>query len=221
MLCRTLDVAAYAGPVTRLRWGDKAPTGVADARERLVVAADACISRFGTAKTTLDDVAAEANVSRATVYRYFGNREELVLAVMLRELQRSYDRSLHEFVDHVTGPADAAAAVADAAAYLLATIRGNPKLGSFLAPGPRSALTTVNGAAEAFFGAVADELRPYLDVARSRGVLRADVELDDIAEWIVRTILSLLTVPGPRERTPDEERALLAAFLVPALLPAP
>ena len=204
--------------MAKLRWGDDAPTGVEDARDRLIAAADACIERYGTAKTTLDDVAAAANVSRATVYRYFANREELVLAVMLRELKRSYERSLHEFVDHVTDPAGAAAAIVDAAAYLLATIRANPKLQEFLAPGPRTALTTVSGASAAFFGAVADDLRPYLESARENGVLRADMPLDDVSEWIVRTILSLLTIPGPHARTPAQERELLSAFLVPALL---
>ena len=67
--------------MTRLRWGDSAPSGAAAARDRLVDAAEACIDRFGVGKTTLDDVATEARVSRATVYRYFQNRDELVLEV--------------------------------------------------------------------------------------------------------------------------------------------
>lgn len=210
---------AYCGAVTRLRWGDSAPSGAAAARDRLVDAAEACIDRFGVAKTTLDDVAAEANVSRATVYRYFHNRDELVLEVMLRELERSYERSIHEFVDEVETPEDAGRAIVDAAAYLLTTIRKNPKLRLFVGSHGGGATATVHGASAAFFTAVADDLRPYLEAARDRGVLRADVEVDELSEWILRTIVSLITVPGPTVRSMEEERGLLARFLVPALLP--
>src|SRR3954447_23811345 len=37
-----------------------------------------CIARYGLAKTTLDDVAREAGCSRATVYRYFDGKPDLV-----------------------------------------------------------------------------------------------------------------------------------------------
>jgi len=205
--------------VTTLRWGDDVPSGTADARARLVDAAAVCIDRFGIAKTTLDDVAAEAHVSRATVYRYIPNRDVLVLDVMLRELERSYERSLHDFVDQLATTDDAAIAIVDAAAYLLATVRANPKLQLFLGSDDGGGASTVRGASAAFFAAVADDLRPYLTAARNAGVLRADAPLDDLAEWILRTIVSLLTVPGTRQRTPDEERDLLRTFLVPALLP--
>ena len=41
----------------------------------------------GIAATTVDDVAAEAGVSRATVYRYLGGKDEIVGAVISRETQ--------------------------------------------------------------------------------------------------------------------------------------
>ena len=75
--------------MSQLRWGDAVPSDTAAARERLVDAAETCIDRFGLAKTTVEDVAREAAVSRATIYRYFANRDELVLAVLLRDLERS------------------------------------------------------------------------------------------------------------------------------------
>jgi len=44
--------------------------------------------RFGYRKTTLDDVAAEAGVSRATVYNYFANKEEVFRDIIAQELDR-------------------------------------------------------------------------------------------------------------------------------------
>jgi AcrR family transcriptional regulator len=50
-----------------------------DTRTRILEAAVACVERWGLAKTSLEDVANEARLSRATVYRHFpGGRDELV-----------------------------------------------------------------------------------------------------------------------------------------------
>jgi AcrR family transcriptional regulator len=56
--------------------------------ERLLDAAASCYARFGLAKTTAEDVAREAGISRATLYRHFKNRDELLLAVVAREASR-------------------------------------------------------------------------------------------------------------------------------------
>ena len=42
----------------------------AEARELLLDATERCFERYGIAKTTIDDIADEAGVSRGTVYRY-------------------------------------------------------------------------------------------------------------------------------------------------------
>jgi AcrR family transcriptional regulator len=48
-----------------------------------------CVARWGVAKTTLDDVAREAGVSRATLYREFrGGKATLLVALRDRELAR-------------------------------------------------------------------------------------------------------------------------------------
>jgi len=38
-------------------------------------AAEACFDKYGIAKTTMDDIAKEAGVSRPTLYRWFPTRE--------------------------------------------------------------------------------------------------------------------------------------------------
>ena len=52
---------------------------------RLLDAACTCIARVGVAKTTLDDVAREAGCSRATLYRYFPGKQQLLGALVARE----------------------------------------------------------------------------------------------------------------------------------------
>ena len=71
-----------------LRWGAAAPNDPDIARDRLLDAAEACFERSGISKTTVEDVAKQASVSRATVYRYFAGRDAVVSGVILRATER-------------------------------------------------------------------------------------------------------------------------------------
>lgn len=63
--------------------------GAGDDERRLVDAALRCIARWGIRKTSLDDIAREAGVSRATVYRAFpGGKERVLQAVFAHEAGR-------------------------------------------------------------------------------------------------------------------------------------
>ncbi|HWC33289.1 MAG TPA: TetR/AcrR family transcriptional regulator [Mycobacteriales bacterium] len=55
---------------------------IADRRQELIAAALELFSTRPAAEVTLDDVAAQAGVSRALAYRYFGGRGELYVAAM-------------------------------------------------------------------------------------------------------------------------------------------
>lgn len=60
-----------------------------DLEDRILRATLRCLARWGTAKTTLDDVAKEAGCSRATVYRTVpGGKDAVFLAAGERELLR-------------------------------------------------------------------------------------------------------------------------------------
>ena len=48
-------------------------------RERLLDAAEGCLQQFGPQKTSMEDVARAAGMSRATVYRYFEDTDDLFL----------------------------------------------------------------------------------------------------------------------------------------------
>ena len=75
-----------------LRWGAAAPNDPDTARDRLLDAAEACFERSGVSKTTVEDIAKQASVSRATVYRYFAGRDAVVSGVILRSTERYLER---------------------------------------------------------------------------------------------------------------------------------
>ena len=64
----------------------------ATTEDRVLGATLRCITRFGLSKTTLDDVARESGVSRATIYRAFpGGRETLFDTLLTSEIGRFFE----------------------------------------------------------------------------------------------------------------------------------
>ena len=62
----------------------------------------------------------------------------------------------------------------------------------------------------------------HLGAAQERGLVRADLDVEAAAEWVIRVLASLVGVPGRTVDAddPDSLRATLATFLAPALEPA-
>ncbi|UOZ06145.1 TetR/AcrR family transcriptional regulator [Amycolatopsis sp. WQ 127309] len=63
----------------------------AERAERILDAAAELLLRAGYRRTTIEDVAERAGVGKGTVYLHWKNREELFLAVLLRESVRSIE----------------------------------------------------------------------------------------------------------------------------------
>ena len=78
-----------------------APTERADAarnRKRILEAADRLFTRDGVSRTSMDAIAAEAGVGKGTLFRRFGDRASLALALM-----EDSDRAFQEAF--IRGPA--------------------------------------------------------------------------------------------------------------------
>lgn len=79
-------------------------------RRRILEATLRCVERWGLAKTSIEDVATAAGLSRATVYRYFpGGRDEVISETVLWEVGNflqtlgeavADDHGLHEKLVH-------------------------------------------------------------------------------------------------------------------------
>lgn len=203
--------------MARLRWGADAPEDVHSARARLLDAAEACFARVGVPKTTVEDVAKEARVSRATVYRYFDGRDALVLGVLMRDAHRFMERLQRRLHAKRAFPD----AIVDGILFTVEAVRADANLSTLFAPDAAGFTESVAGRSEALFTLTSDFLRPYFEAAQASGQLREAVDLDEATEWILRAIMSLLTVRGPRSRSAAEQRRFLLTFVVPGLAADP
>src|SRR5262245_31908791 len=64
----------------------------AEVRDVILDAAERLLGRFGYRKTTMDDLAAEADIGKGTTYLHFPSKEAVFLATVDRIVARLHDR---------------------------------------------------------------------------------------------------------------------------------
>jgi AcrR family transcriptional regulator len=103
--------AEVRAPVRRLRRAER--------REQILDAATRAFARAGFTSTSLDDVAAEAGITRVLLYRHFDSKADMYRAVLDRAGQRLGNRVGRSDYDEQTIPALLRAAAADPDAFRL------------------------------------------------------------------------------------------------------
>ena len=71
-------------------------------RENIVSAASALFMERGIAATSMDDIAKGAGYSKATLYVYFENKEEIVGILVLNSMKKLYDYISSALIQHDT-----------------------------------------------------------------------------------------------------------------------
>lgn len=182
--------------------------------ERVRRATLTCIARFGLTKTTLDDIARESGVSRATIYRRFpGGRDVLFQSVIVREIDRFFAElaqtvgALDDLEDIVTAGLSASMRFLFEHAALRTIVQMEP--GLLL---PQFAFHRLDVVLLHAAGFAAPHLEPHLGSA------------DDAwsaAEHLVRIVLSYAMYPSPSVDPFDDDsvRRLVRHHILPGLTP--
>jgi AcrR family transcriptional regulator len=181
-------------------------------RVRIVDATLACLARQGLGKTTVDDIARQAQFSRATLYRTFpGGKDAIVEAVVETEVARLFS-ALAVVMGEATDLEDVlVAGMVEAARRLSAHGALNYLL--LHEPGVILPRLTFADMDQILFTA-GDFAAPFF--ARW---LSPD-EASRAAEWAVRIVLAYLADPAPGTdlSDADDTRALVRAFVMPGIL---
>ena len=67
-----------------------AASGQHEREQRILDAAANLIAHYGYDKTTVDEIAREAGVSKGAIYLHFKSKEDLFEALLLREIGRDH-----------------------------------------------------------------------------------------------------------------------------------
>jgi AcrR family transcriptional regulator len=182
-----------------------------ETRRRIFDAAAGLLTQRGY-DFTLEDVATAAGTTRMTVYRHVGTREEMLTSLVLR--------ASNDLVGDLRAALDADAPFAErieeSVLLIVQAVRSAPYL---------TAVTTSANPSEAwprvdpegrFVGAVFEFFRPYFEAATGEVRFRAGV--DESLDWLLRQVLSLLTVDSRGDAPLDEVRRLVRTFVVPSIV---
>ena len=191
-------------------WRGDPPRSETEARKRIVGAAMRCVDRYGPAKTGLSDVAHELGVTRQTVYRYFAGTDDLLAAVA----RSAADGYLDGLARHLAQVADPAGAVIEALAFTIERLPEERYLGVLLTSGRSGRF---------FAGVTSPEAVGFARSLLERTAVDWDnagygrEELDELAEFALRVLQSLVLDPGTPRRSGSELRGFLRRWVGPAI----
>jgi AcrR family transcriptional regulator len=175
------------------------------AADRILDAAEDLFTRHDPGSVGMNEIAKAAGCSRATLYRYFENREALRTAYVHRETRR-LSEAIKDRIGDIEDPRQRLVA---GITTTLRLVRESPALAAWFAitrPPIGGELAEQSHVIAALAAAFVNSLgADHPGTVESRG------------RWLIRVITSLLMFPG---RDVADEQAMVEEFVVPIVVPA-
>ena len=167
-------------------------------RERILAAAVRCAARNGVQRFSLEDVANEADLSRATIYRQFpGGRDQLVQEAATWEVARFWAK--------VAEGIEAEATLEDRLTVGIVTgaelIRQSPIMANLGEDEVAELATALRPSEPLVHEVIRSYLRNLLEREDQAGRLRPGTDLSEAADYLTRMVLSVLSAPVGRDLT--------------------
>lgn len=184
-------------------------------RTRLLDAAHEQFCRSGIQRSSMEEVARRANLSRVTLYRRFETKDALVEQVLLREFRRYFDR----FLVDIRSARTVADRIVLGFVSSLTAIRTNSLIGGLLDAEPTllAGLLVDDGRMLAIARQfVAGQLRRE----QQADTISREMDIDLTAEMMVRIAASFLMAPTDLVDLDDQDQLSVIArqFIVPMVV---
>jgi AcrR family transcriptional regulator len=183
--------------------------------QRILDAALKQFELFGIRRSTVEDITRRSGLARVTLYRNFANKDAIVEAVLLRELERF----LSELAAEAGGYAEAEDKLVEGFVFTLNTLLGHALLQRLLATEPETVLPFLTVEGDSVIQTASSFLAHQLAVALPDDK-RTQIELLEVAEVTVRVIVSFVLTPSQNVALGDDDaaRSFARRYLVPPLL---
>lgn len=190
--------------------------GVEALRERIMEATVASAETAGVRGFSLEDVASRAGVSRTTIYKHFpGGRSQLVEQTATWEIARFWGR-LATAVEDLPTLEDRLVAGLVIGRKVMTRSR---ILANLMDPDLAVLIAAVRPSEPIIHGVIRDYMRDALADEQAAGSLRADVDIEASADYLMRMTLSWLGSPAGVDLTDEAEarRVVRTQFLAGVL----
>jgi AcrR family transcriptional regulator len=183
-------------------------------RENILDAALQCYQEQGVSDTAMEDVALQAGVGRATLYRHFSNQDMLLTEVMTRNIEQ-LQQIIASSLKGCTPPEEY---FVEAALVIIRECHER-SLTTFLFGDetliPAISKITFSPAIVAMGNNLLD---PFYQQAKAEGILRDWVTKALLQEWTSRLLLSFLTKPSPHLNTENKMRRFFYDAVIPSII---
>ena len=190
---------------------DARPSGGPDGaplstRQRLIEATLQCVERWGIGKTSVEDVATAASLSRATVYRHFpGGREELIRETVIWEVA-AFFAGIEQAVEADPG---LEAKLVHGLCVGRRALGAHRLLHQVLSTEPEAILPEL----VAINPLILAEVRRVLRDALDGEAVRPGVDREEAADYLAQLYLSYLGSPGGTDLTDEAAVARLVRLV--------
>lgn len=180
-----------------------------DVRERIMAAAVRCVEGTGVRRLSVEQVAAEAGVSRTTIYRYFpGGRSQLIQETATWEVARFWRRLAQAVADLPTLEDRLVQGLVIGARM----IRRSRVLANLMEPEIAELRSALRPTEPIVHQVIRDYLQELLEQEDAAGRLRPGTDTAEAADYLTRMMLSTLGSPAGRDLTdPEDTRRLVRA----------
>lgn len=186
-----------------------------DVSTAILVAAESCFEQFGIAKTTMADVARVAGMSRATVYRYFSDRNSLIMESIVRRARIGMDASRERIRTYPTFPER----IVEGICRNVRRGLRDPMIHLLVSPAEATLATSLLSTSGRAIELTRELWEPILLEAQEAGQMRSDTDLTLLCEWIAELEMNYISSVGAGVGSVEHLRTKLENFFVPALLP--
>ncbi|QTI70898.1 TetR/AcrR family transcriptional regulator [Gordonia polyisoprenivorans] len=183
--------------------------------DTILGAAEMCFERFGITKTTMEDVARAAKMSRATVYRHFSDRESLIMASVTRrarmniEPARSYIANCRTLEDKIV----------EGIGHNVRRGRRDPMVHLLVSPEEMTLSTQLLWRSGTAIDLTYELWAPILTEAQMLGEMRKDVDVRLLCEWIAEIEIAYISQTDGSDDALKRLQEKVRRFLVPSLVP--
>ncbi|WP_428338939.1 TetR/AcrR family transcriptional regulator [Mycobacterium sp.] len=181
------------------------------AREKLIIAAGECVDRGGIDRATVGAIAEAAGVHRVTFYRHFADKEAILVEVLKRRMAPVLRRAARKLRPGAPFPD----ALIDAMADAIREVRAAPELMAIIGLPQTGEPRRSPGTSEPFLRSAVGVAGPYLRRAQDVGLVRGDISVDELMDWLVHICTAeLLMEPDLSDM---QTRRRLQLFVLPAV----
>lgn len=210
-------IMSETSPLLSLVQGeDPRHTDADRARDDVLDGALSAFLDFGIRRSSMNEIARRSGVSPATLYRWYGSKDEVVAAVGLRETRRF----LAELEDHVDATAPPDEQLAEVTVIVARRLRNQPLLHRLIETEPEAILPRLTVDGGPIIQAGAAYLAGHLERLMDSGLV-ARFDPRPLAEILARVTHSLILTPQSSLPSDEDELRAIARDTIRWLLHRP